>query len=144
MSRQFLRGHSKGFRKQICTPFCPGFPCENSTDYGKPLEWRRLSCSLLRFRLNPNSFGKTQPRIPPGYNATHVTVFVDVAFSFSCSFNLPLHRYHLHWEMSIPIPQEKYPFVANRRFCIIKCQSFDILPLDLEFSTSKPYTRWVF
>ena len=46
---------------------------------------------------------------------------------------------------SNPTPQGKYPFVvANRRFCLIKCRSFDILPLDSESSTSKPYTRWIF
>jgi hypothetical protein len=28
--------HSKGFRKQICTHLCPGFPSEYSTAYGKP------------------------------------------------------------------------------------------------------------
>ena len=44
----------------------------------------------------------------------------------------------------IPILRGKYAFVANRRFCLVKCRSFDILPLDSEASTSKPYTRWVF
>ena len=41
--------HSKGFRKQICTPFFPGF-----TAYGKPLEWR--SCPLVGSFAIPRVF----------------------------------------------------------------------------------------